>query len=134
MPYKLLIFTCYGGCATGVAASKSCIRIWEKNPEDVKIGCLPAVIVPWKFSEIMKKSERRILVDACAVQCGKKLFEREGMTIDRYIEITSELGVKKVKKLPSKELEEEIHRAIEKEVNLLLGKNLLQEEKRKEAV
>jgi len=56
MSYKLLIFTCYGGCATGVAASKSCIRIWEDNPEEVKIGCLPAVIVPWKFNEIMKKS------------------------------------------------------------------------------
>ena len=35
--YKLLIFTCYGGCATGVAASKACIRIWEENPNDVKI-------------------------------------------------------------------------------------------------
>jgi hypothetical protein len=45
MSYKLLIFTCYGGCATGVAASKSCIRIWEDNPDEVKIGCLPAVIV-----------------------------------------------------------------------------------------
>jgi uncharacterized metal-binding protein len=133
MAYKLLIFTCYGGCATGVAASKSCIRIWEENPDEVKIGCLPAVIVPWKFNEIMKKSERRILIDACAVQCGKKLFEREGMTVDRYIELTTELGVKKLKKLPSKGLEEEVHKAIQKKVNLLLGKNILQEEK-KEAV
>jgi uncharacterized metal-binding protein len=65
------------------------------------------------------------LVDACAVQCGKKLFEREGITVDRYIELTSELGVKKVKKLPSKELEEEVHKTIQKEVNILLDKNLL---------
>jgi len=41
--------------------------------------------------------------------------------------------VKKVKKLPSKELEEEIHKTIQKEVNILLGKNLLTEG-RKEAV
>jgi uncharacterized metal-binding protein len=129
MSYKLLIFTCYGGCATGVAASKSCIRIWEENPDEVKIGCLPAVIVPWKFNEIIKKSEKRILIDACAVQCGKKLFEKEGMTIDRYIELTSGLGVKKVKKLPSKELEEEVYRTIQKEVKILLGKKWLQEEK-----
>jgi len=73
--YKLLIFNCYGGCATGVAASRACIRIWEENPDDVKIGCLPAVIVPWKLSEIMKKSEKRILIDACGVQCGAKLVE-----------------------------------------------------------
>jgi len=59
--YKLLLFTCYGGCATGVAASKVCIRIWEENPDDVKIGCLPAVIIPWKFREIIKNSGKRIL-------------------------------------------------------------------------
>ena len=72
------------------------------------------------------------MIDACAVQCGKKLFEREGMTIDRYIELTSEPGVRKVKKLPSKKLEEEVYKTIQKEVSLLLGKNLLQEEKKEE--
>jgi uncharacterized metal-binding protein len=96
--YKVLIFTFYGGCATGVAASKACIKIWEENPDDVKIGCLPAVIVPWKFREIVKNSRKRILVDACEVQCGKKLFEREGMTIDSYIELTAFLGIKKEKR------------------------------------
>ena len=121
MSYKLLIFTCYGGCATGVATSKACIRLWEENPVDVKIGCLPAVIVPWKLNEIMKKSEKRILIDACGVQCGAKLIEREGMSVDRYIELTSELGIRKVKKLPSKDLEEEVYKVIQKEVDALLG-------------
>jgi hypothetical protein len=37
--------------------------------------------------------------------------------------------VKKLKKLPSKGLEEKVHRTIQKEDNILLGKNLLQEEK-----
>jgi uncharacterized metal-binding protein len=73
--YKLLIFNCYGGCAIGVAASKACIKIWKENPDDVKIGCLPAVIVPWKFKKIVKNSKRRILIDACAVQCGKNFFK-----------------------------------------------------------
>lgn len=122
MLYKLLIFTCYGGCATGVAASKACIRLWEENPNDVKIGCLPAVIVPWKFNEIMRKSEKRILIDACGVQCGAKLIEREGVTVDRYIELTSTLGIRKVKKLPSKDLEEDVYKTIRKEVEALLEK------------
>ncbi len=122
MFHKLLIFTCYGGCATGVSASKACIRIWAENPDDVKIGCLPAVIVPWKFNEIVKNSEKRFLIDACSVQCGIKLFEREKMSVDRYIELTSMLGIKKVKKLPSNDLEEEIYKIIEKEVNILLEK------------
>jgi uncharacterized metal-binding protein len=120
--YKLLIFNCYGGCATGVAASRACIRIWEENPDDVKIGCLPAVIVPWKLSEIMKKSEKRILIDACGVQCGAKLIEREGMTVDRYIELTSMFRIRKVKQLPSKDLEDKIYKTIQKEVDALLGK------------
>ncbi len=120
--YKVLIFTCYGGCATGVAASRACIRIWEENPDDVKIGCLPAVIVPWKLNEIMKKSEKRILIDACGVQCGAKLTKREGMPVDCYIELTSALGIRKVKQLPSKDLEVKIYKTIQKEVGTLLGK------------
>jgi uncharacterized metal-binding protein len=118
--YKLLIFTCYGGCATGVAASKACIRIWEENQDDVKIGCLPAVIVPWKFREIVKNSKRRILIDACAVRCGKQLCEREGMPLDKYIELTTLLGIKKEKKLPSKDLEEKVYKIIRKEVAILV--------------
>jgi len=120
--YKLLIFTCYGGCATGVAASKACIKIWEQNPDDVKIGCLPAVIVPWKFKEIMKNSEKRILIDACAIQCGRKLFERQGMSVDSYIELTSTLGIKKEKRLPLEDLEEKVYKTIRRQVDILLGK------------
>jgi len=122
LPYKVLIFTCYGGCATGVAASRACIRIWEENPGDVKIGCLPAVIVPWKLNEIMKKSEKRILIDACAVQCGAKLIKREGMPVDCYIELTSTLRIRKVKQLPSKGLEDKVYKTIRKEVATLLAK------------
>jgi len=121
--YKLLIFTCYDGCATGVEASKACIKLWEENPDEVKIGCLPAVIVPWKFKEIVNNSEKRILIDACGVECGKRLFERDGMNVDRYIELTSTLGIKKAKKLPTKDLEEEIYRTIREEVSTLLGKS-----------
>ena len=121
MNYRLLIFTCYGGCATGVSASNACIKIWEEHPDDIKIGCLPAVIVPWKFREIVESSEKRILIDACGVQCGKVLFDREGMTVDRYIELTSTLGSKKTKKLPSDNLEDKVYQLIRKEVDILLG-------------
>ncbi len=120
--YKLLIFNCYGGCATGVAASRACIRIWEENPDDVKIGCLPAVIVPWKLKEIMRQSEKRILIDACGVQCGAKLIEREGMPVDCYIELASRLSLRKEKRLPSKDLEGKVYRTIRKEVDALLEK------------
>ncbi len=121
--YRLLIFTCYGGCATGVAASKACIRIWEENPDDVKIGCLPAVVVPWKLREITEKSEKRILIDACGVRCGAKLIEREGLTVDRYLELTSLLGIRKKKNLPSKDLEDIVYKTVKKEVDALLGRS-----------
>jgi hypothetical protein len=58
----------------------------------------------------------------------------KGMTVERYIELTSALGVKKLKKVPSKGLEGEVHKIIEKEVNILLGKNLLQREKKEEVL
>jgi uncharacterized metal-binding protein/predicted Fe-Mo cluster-binding NifX family protein len=128
-PWKLFIYTCFGGCATGVAASKACIRLWEENTDDVKIACLPAVVVPWKTKEMLKSSEKRILIDACGVRCGAKLTEREGFSVDRYMELTSELGIRKVRQLPSKHLEEEVYRAIKKEAHALLGRNLSNEGK-----
>lgn len=122
LPYKVLIFTCYGGCATGVAASRACIKIWEENPDDVKIGCLPAVIVPWKLNEIIKKSGKRILIDACGVQCAAELIRREEMPVDRYVELTSMLGIRKVKQLTSDNLEDKVYTTIRKEVDYLLEK------------
>lgn len=121
MKYKLLIFTCYGGCATGVSASKACIRVWEEHPEDVKIGCLPAVAIPWKHKAILKSSEKRILIDACPTECGKALCHKEKMPMDVTIELTSKLGIKKAKELPSEELEEKIYRLINKAVEDLLS-------------
>lgn len=121
--WKLFIYTCFGGCATGVSAAKACIRLWEQNPADVKIACLPAVIVPGKLKEMLKSSEKRILIDACGLRCGAKLFEREGMPVDRYIELTSELGVRKMKQLPSEDLEEEVYRAIHDGAYALLGES-----------
>lgn len=120
MPYKLLVFTCYGGCATGVCASKALIRIWEENQGQMKIGCLPALMVPAKRKEILK-SERHFLVDACGVKCGARLMETAGMTPDLYMELTSQLSIKKEKALPAPELEERVYEIIRKEVAALLG-------------
>ena len=41
--------------------------------------------------------------------------------MDRYIELTSALKVKKAKKLPSEDLEEKVYRFIKKEVDTLLA-------------
>lgn len=128
-PYKLMIFTCYGGCETGVAASKACIRLWEEHPDDLKIGCLPAVIVPWKLKEITAKSEKRILIDACGVRCGARLIDREGMAVDRYMELTSWLRMPKVKGIPSKDLEARVYASIKKEVDDLLAEGGTAEKK-----
>ena len=119
--WKLFVYTCFGGCATGVSASKALIRLWEENPTDVKIACLPAAIFPGKRKEMLKSSEKRMLVDGCSLRCGAALFEREGMPVDRYIELTSQLGIKKVKQLPSKDLEAQIYRVIQNEAHALLN-------------
>jgi len=59
---RVLIFTCYGGCATGVAASKACIRLWEENPDDVKIGgCTSAMETSRNHEELGKTDFNRCL-------------------------------------------------------------------------
>ena len=118
--WRLFLYTCFGGCATGVSASKAIIRLWEENSEDIKIACLPAVIIPGKFNEMLKSADKRLLVDACNLRCGAKLFEREGMTVDSYIELTSRLKTKKEKALPSDDLQEKVYQVIQAEVQELL--------------
>ncbi len=89
----------------------------------MKVGCLPAVAIPAKLKEITKNSEKRILIDACGVKCGANLINRAGLSIDRYLELTSELKIKKEKQLPSNELIEKVYEIMKKEVNTLLGKS-----------
>jgi uncharacterized metal-binding protein len=78
--------------------------------------CYSSVEIP---SDI-EKFRKRILIDACAVQCGKKLFKQQGMPVDSYIELTSTLGTKKLKKLPSKDLEAKVYTIIQSQVHKLL--------------
>jgi len=115
---KLFIFTCYGGCATGVAAAKACIKIWQENPDEMKIGCLPAVTIPWKLGQIVQNSQKRLLIDACGVRCGAKLAEKECMPLDGYIELCSKLAIRKAKKLPSRQLEKQVYKVISEAVQL----------------
>jgi len=128
---KLSIYTCFGGCATGVAAAKACIRLWEQNPDTISIACLPAVIVPRKVQEMLKGSEKRLLIDACRLRCGAKLIDREGFSVDHYIELTSELDVRNVKQLPSKDLENRVYKIVERAVTTLLGRNFPESEEAK---
>lgn len=118
--WKLFMYTCFGGCATGVSASKALIRIWEENPEEVKIACLPAAILPGKRKEMLRSSDKRMLIDACPIRCGAALFKREEMPVDHYIELTSQLNIKKAKQLPSADLEEQVYKLIDQAVQTVL--------------
>lgn len=40
-PYKILIFPCYAGCATGIVASMACVRVREQNTDYVKNWMAP---------------------------------------------------------------------------------------------
>jgi hypothetical protein len=44
------------------------------------------------------------------------------MSVDSYLELTTLLGVKKEKKLPLKQLEENVYEIINKEISTLIDK------------
>ena len=69
---------------------------------------------------MLKSADKRLLVDACSLRCGAKLFEREGMTVDCYLELTSQLKIKKEKILPSEDLQEKVYLLIKTEIQSLL--------------
>lgn len=117
------IYTCLGGCGTGIATAEACIRLWKEFDGEVKVSCLPALVVPVESVVAQqRKADKRILIDGCKERCGAKAVAQAGMPVDRVIEITSALDIEKGKGLPTPELEETIYEYLKKELTELLGR------------
>jgi uncharacterized metal-binding protein len=89
-----LIFACSGGSNVGQISNQAAIEISRAGFG--KFYCLAGLggDVPVML-ETAKAADERIVIDGCPVQCARKVMERTGLPIDRYVLIT-DLGIKKV--------------------------------------
>jgi len=106
---KTLILGCSGGSNVGQISNSVMIELDKKG-----IGsayCLAGVGADLSGFVESAKAANTILIDGCPVGCGKKAFEKHGITPTRYIVIT-ELGIEKEHNFSN--LEEETEEAIKK--------------------
>lgn len=88
-----LIYACSGAANTGKAADKTA-RLLSKEGFG-KMTCLAALGADLSgLIESAKSAEKNIIIDGCPVACGKKIFEKHG--ISNYVHfIAAQMGVVK---------------------------------------
>jgi uncharacterized metal-binding protein len=89
---KTLILGCSGGSNAGQVANNAMIEM-DKNGVG-NAYCLAGIGADLSGFVESARAGRTILIDGCPVGCGKKIFERHGITPSRYFVIT-ELGIEK---------------------------------------
>ena len=105
---KTLILGCSGGFNVGQIANNVMIEMDKKGTGNAY--CLSGAGADLSGFVESARAGRTILIDGCPVGCGKKIFERQGITPTRYLVIT-ELGIEK--KHDFRALAEETGQAVE---------------------
>ena len=91
---SMLVLACSGSSNVGQIANNIMI---EMNKNGIANGyCLAGVGADLSGFIESARSVPTILIDGCPVGCGKKIFERQGITPSRYFVIT-ELGIEKMR-------------------------------------
>jgi uncharacterized metal-binding protein len=89
---KTLILACAGGSNVGQVSNRAMIELEKKGMGNAY--CLAGIGADLSGFVESAKAANTILIDGCPVACGKKSFEKHGITPTRYIVVT-ELGVEK---------------------------------------
>lgn len=89
---KTLILACSGGSNTGQISNKAMIELEKRGMGNAY--CLAGVGADLSGFVESARAANTILIDGCPIGCGKKSFEKHGITPTRYIVVT-ELGIEK---------------------------------------
>ena len=83
-----LLFSCSGCADVGEIADRSSRLVSKENPS-VKFFCLAGIAagIPGIVDKT-KKTPKRIVVDGCNLDCGKKIFQNAGLSDFISIRIT----------------------------------------------
>ena len=93
------IFCCFGcmssvGTLTGVAALEAYRKL---DKEKSGLFCTSAIAagVP-KHRKTTEQAKTIIAIDGCYNKCTRKVLERDGIRIDKYLNLLSDLGIPKL--------------------------------------
>jgi len=93
------LFCCFGcmssvGALTGIAMLEA-YRGLDKEKNGLFCTSAIAAGVP-KHRKTTERAKRIIVIDGCYNQCAKKIIEREGFRVDRYLNLLKDLGIPKI--------------------------------------
>jgi uncharacterized metal-binding protein len=89
---KTLILGCSGGSNAGQVANNVMIELDKDGVGNAY--CLAGLGGDLSGFVESARAGRTILIDGCPVGCGKRIFEKHGITPSRYFVVT-ELGIEK---------------------------------------
>lgn len=93
------LFCCFGcmssvGTLTGVAMLEAYRRL-DKDKKGLFCTSAIAAGVP-KHRRTTERARRIIVIDGCYNQCAKKIVEKDGFTVDRYLNLLHDLKIPKI--------------------------------------
>lgn len=110
---KKLLYSCSGAATVGKLADEV-----TRQLRDNKVGsmtCLSAVAAELSgFVQSAKAVSENIVIDGCAIGCGKKIFEKQGIPYTQYV--LTNFGVEKGKTEVTPELIKSMTEKLTKEI------------------
>jgi uncharacterized metal-binding protein len=83
---EYIVIACSGACDLGQISDLTARKMRDNKIR--KMNCLAAVAADVKPTIEMFKEANLLLIDGCAVDCGKKILDKAGITNYKYIRMT----------------------------------------------
>lgn len=87
-----LVMGCAGGSNLGQISNRLMVLLKER--EGLRPYCLAGVGAELEQFIKTSKELETVVIDGCAVGCGKKIFEKNGITAEHYF-VVSDMGIEK---------------------------------------
>jgi len=121
------IFCCFGcmssvGTLTGVAVLEAYKRL---DKEKTGLFCTSAIAagIP-KHRKTTEKAKTIIVIDGCPNRCATKILEKDGLKIDKYLNLVQDLKIPKVGPFkPFDFTEEDMEKTVAEIIKLCEGEN-----------
>lgn len=81
-----MVITCSGACDLGQISDLVARKLRDNKIR--KMNCLAAVAADVKPTIEMFKEANLLLIDGCAVDCGKKILDKANITNYKYMRMT----------------------------------------------
>ncbi len=105
---KPLIYSC-SGCSSAAQLAND-VALYLDRSGEAEMSCIAGIggnVKP--LLKRAEKSNKRVVIDGCPLQCGRHCFENTGMEVQKHIDL-SQFGVKK--RVHEKYSEEEFNEAL----------------------